>query len=131
MVTARPIRCFSRSVSSAVWCVRARNSNTNVPSYPIVELLYFVKLGINLDATRSQGRRFDDDAAARGDRRARSVVQVQRLAQHFLPLLFLGVTQESLDSTLVFLANFHDLWPDLVRVAAGLGIFDQRLGLFL
>ena len=57
MVTARPIRCFSRSVSSEVWCVRARNSNTNAPSYPIVGLLYFVELGINLDATRSQGRR--------------------------------------------------------------------------
>src|SRR5712692_8442610 len=43
MVTARPIRCCSRSVSSEVWCVRARNSNTNAPSYPIVGLLYFVE----------------------------------------------------------------------------------------
>src|SRR5207245_7336322 len=68
MVTARPIRCFSRSVSSEVWCVRARNSNTNVPSNPIVGLLYFVDLDINLDATCSQGRRCDDDVATRGDR---------------------------------------------------------------
>src|SRR5260370_15377310 len=59
------------------------------------------------------------------------VAQVQRLAQHCLPLLFLGVTQEGLDSFLLFVADPPDLRADLLRVAAFLGLLDQRLELFL
>src|SRR5229473_2617365 len=61
----------------------------------------------------------------------KSVAQVQRLAQHFLPLLFLGVTQEGLDSFLLFLSDLPDLRPDLLRVAAFPGLLYQRLELFL
>src|SRR5712692_1948058 len=60
-----------------------------------------------------------------------SVAKVQRLAQQFLPLLFLGVTQEGLDSFLLFLADLPDLRPDLLRVAAFPGLLYQRLELFL
>src|SRR5438309_156944 len=60
-----------------------------------------------------------------------SVAQVQRFAQHFLPLLLLGVTQEGVDSFLLFLADLPDLRSDLLRVAAFLGLYHQWLDLFV
>src|SRR6516164_582570 len=63
--------------------------------------------------------------------KARSITQVERFAEHLLPLLFLRVAQDSLDPGFVILADLHHFGPDLLRIAAGLGFFYQRFDLLL
>ena len=66
-----------------------------------------------------------------GSLRVRSISQLKRWAKQLLPLLLLGVGEDGLDLPCVVLADLLDLRSDLLRVAAGLGLLDQRLDLLL
>src|SRR5262249_22723520 len=55
-----------------------------------------------------------------------SVAQVERLAEHRLPLLLLGGGQDGLDATGVLAAGLLDLRPDRLGVALLLRLPGQR-----